>query len=107
MTNRILDANVSDDLTCRIKDLQDLLGLTRLTVWKWQKTGRLPPPLAIPNRSSRDALLWRVGDIREWAEKVGLFKTSPTKVTPIEAEIAIAKGVDGVWDKGGDSDATA
>ena len=82
-SNIIFNPKVDDNSTCIIGDLMDLLNLGRVTVWKWAKTGRLPAPLAIPNRSANDPLMWRVGDIRKWALEVGLVK-------------------DKVWDKSGD-----
>lgn len=73
--NDILDPKVPDDALCTIGDLMKLLGFTRVTVWRWKKDGLLPKPLEFPNRNRHDALLWRVGDIRDWGRKAGLIKT--------------------------------
>lgn len=41
------------------KEVADLLGIGRSTVWKFVQDGHLPAPLRFGNRCSR----WRTGDV--------------------------------------------
>ena len=84
--NNILDPNVPDDAMCTTGDIMKFTGLTRLGVLRWRKMGRLPQPLDLPNMGTTTPRIWRVGDIRDWARKIGMLKdgVAPVAEQPVE-----------------------
>lgn len=72
--NDILDHNVPDDAVCTVGDIMKFTGLTHQGVLRWRRMGRIPQPLDLPNMGPTTPRLWRVGDIRDWARKIGLLK---------------------------------
>ncbi len=49
----------------RAKQVAELLGIHTITVWKWTKDKRFPPPVAI----SPTAKAWRASDVAAWIEE--------------------------------------
>lgn len=46
----------------RINELASHLGVTKVTIWRWRKEGRLPPATAISPR----IVGWRCETIEAW-----------------------------------------
>ncbi len=46
----------------RINELSDLLGISKVTLWRWRKEGMLPVPILLGNR----VVAWREDDINAW-----------------------------------------
>ncbi|RMH33087.1 MAG: AlpA family phage regulatory protein, partial [Nitrospirae bacterium] len=40
-----------------------MLGISRATWWRWVRLGKAPQPVRLSNRCT----VWRLQDIREWA----------------------------------------
>ena len=49
----------------RVADLQDLLNLSRTTIWRLRQAGEFPQPI----RLSANAVGWHAHDIYEWLAK--------------------------------------
>lgn len=52
MANRILG----------IRQLEEMLGITRTTIYRWQRDGNFPAPLKLGQRANR----WREDEILNW-----------------------------------------
>jgi len=50
----------------RANDVAYVLGVSRATVWKWVKEGKLPQPIKIGRRIR----VWRMADIKAAAEQM-------------------------------------
>ena len=48
----------------RIDDLASLLGVTKVTIWRWRKEGRLPAPIAVSPR----IVGWKRETIEAWLD---------------------------------------
>lgn len=48
--------------------------------------GRIPQPLDLPNMGPTSPRFWRVGDIRDWARKIGMLKDTAEVVSEEETE---------------------
>lgn len=46
----------------RIKELANQLGVTKVTIWRWRKEGKLPAPIAISPR----IVGWKKETLDEW-----------------------------------------
>lgn len=55
---------MSDLQIIRTNELAELLSVSTVTIWKWEKKGLLPPKVKI-NRVAG----WRKADIEKWLEK--------------------------------------
>lgn len=84
--NDILDHSVSDDAMCTVGDIMKFTGLTHAGVLRWRKMGRIPQPLDLPNMGPTIPRFWRVGDIRDWARKIGMLKDTAEVVSEEETE---------------------
>ncbi|EHH1179040.1 AlpA family phage regulatory protein [Vibrio vulnificus] len=49
----------------RINDLADYLGISKVTIWRWRKSGQLPKPTAI----SPKIVGWKRETIEAWIEE--------------------------------------
>ncbi|MDW2263142.1 MULTISPECIES: helix-turn-helix transcriptional regulator [unclassified Vibrio] len=49
----------------RINDLAKQLDVTKVTIWRWRKEGRLPPAIAISPR----VVGWKRETIEAWLDK--------------------------------------
>jgi prophage regulatory protein len=47
-----------------VRDVSDLLCVSRRTIWRWAASGRLPPPLRVGPKCTR----WRVTDIQRYVD---------------------------------------
>lgn len=47
------------------RELAALFGVSRQSVWRWVRTGALPPPLTVGERTRR----WRQTDVEELLEQ--------------------------------------
>jgi len=54
-----------NDRILRITDLEDLLGVSRSSLYAWMKTGTFPRPFNLGPR----AVGWKASDIEAWVEK--------------------------------------
>jgi len=54
-----------NDRILRITDLEDLLGVSRSSLYAWMKTGVFPRPFNLGPR----AVGWKASDIEAWVEK--------------------------------------
>lgn len=73
--NDISNPSVRDDAFCNMLDVVDFISVSRVTVYSWVKRGLFPKPCDLPKAPrTRPCLLWRVGDIRDWARKVGMLR---------------------------------
>ena len=52
-----------DRLAVGAKDAAMMLGVGERTWWRWDSAGRTPSPFSLGGRK-----LWRVADLRRWAE---------------------------------------
>jgi predicted DNA-binding transcriptional regulator AlpA len=50
-----------DSANVRLPVVVSLFGISRVTVWRWTKQGRLPTP----RRPSEGVTVWNVGDLRQ------------------------------------------
>ena len=58
--------SLPDSAHVRLPVVAALHGISDPTVWRWVKSGRLPSPVKLgPNTTG-----WRVGDLRDAAQKV-------------------------------------
>ncbi|UWQ22401.1 AlpA family transcriptional regulator [Jannaschia sp. W003] len=58
----------------RRAELEQMLGISRSTIYAWLKAGRFPPPLRLGER----AVGWRASDIEAWlAERAPAGATGP------------------------------
>lgn len=48
----------------RQHELLGLLGMSRVTLWKWRKAGAFPQPVRLVGAS----VAWRRSDVRAWLE---------------------------------------
>ena len=48
----------------RPKELMNLIGVSRSTIWRWEQEGKLPPKIIISDRVGG----WRSSDIEKWLE---------------------------------------
>lgn len=46
----------------RVREVALLLGVHEMTIWKWQREGKLPKPIKV----GVDVTSWRAVDISEW-----------------------------------------
>lgn len=51
MNNTAINATLTQQLTDR--DVAKLLGISRMTVWRWTKAGRLPQPRKLGAHTTR------------------------------------------------------
>jgi len=49
----------------RVKDLTQILGISKESVYNWVRKGKFPPPRKIGERVS----IWLEEDIRKWLER--------------------------------------
>lgn len=57
----------------RARELAELLSVSRATIWRWTKTGELPPPSKIGLR----AVVWSIDEVKTWVQarkKLGGFR---------------------------------
>jgi prophage regulatory protein len=52
----------------RTQDLSDLLGLSRTTIWRWERDGNLPAARVIGGTAKRPMRGWLESDISDWLE---------------------------------------
>ncbi|OMH28136.1 hypothetical protein BGP75_22065 [Motiliproteus sp. MSK22-1] len=52
----------TEDRIVRIKEVQSLTGLSRTSLWREERAGRLPSRVALCSGS----VGWRLSDIQEW-----------------------------------------
>ena len=51
--------------TLRFADLQEIIPVSRSTLWRWVRDGKFPPPIALgPNTRA-----WRESDVLSWLDK--------------------------------------
>jgi predicted DNA-binding transcriptional regulator AlpA len=51
--------------TYRFSDLQEIIPVSRSTLWRWVRSGSFPPPISLgPNIRA-----WREADIRAWLDE--------------------------------------
>ena len=48
-----------------VKDIAELVGCHKNTIWNWSRTGKMPKPLALGNLTR-----WRLSDIKTWISKL-------------------------------------
>ncbi len=66
-----------------------LFGVSRTTLWKWVREGRIPEPRYIETREPR----WRLGELVPLLEKLPKMKDAPRGVRSYETEaVAPSKG---------------
>ncbi len=46
------------------RELADLFGCSRASIWRWLKAGKLPAPITVGDRSKR----WRQSDVERFIE---------------------------------------
>ena len=51
MTDTAINTTLTQQLTDR--DVAKALGISRMTVWRWAKAGRLPPPRKLGGNTTR------------------------------------------------------
>ena len=51
----------------RLADLEAMLGLSKVTIWRLRRSGDFPQPIKISARS----LGWRAGVIQDWLDSRG------------------------------------
>lgn len=54
----------------RLRELMEILGLSRSTIYKWMQVGRFPTPVDMGGRLSR----WRSEDVEAWLLSKGKDK---------------------------------
>lgn len=52
---------IPDEMLLRTKDVQKKLGISRTTLHRWQKEGKIPPPIKI----SQNMVAWPMSQIRQ------------------------------------------
>jgi predicted DNA-binding transcriptional regulator AlpA len=50
----------------RVQGLSALLGISRTTIWRWEKEGHLPPARIIGGGETRPIHGWLRSEINEW-----------------------------------------
>jgi predicted DNA-binding transcriptional regulator AlpA len=48
----------------RVKDLEARLGIDRVTLWRWYRSGRFPEPQYLGERRT-----WLLSDIEAWEQR--------------------------------------
>ena len=54
------------DKLLKISDIMSMFGISRVTVWRWERNWRLPKPV---RRFDGAILGWMESDINEWIQK--------------------------------------
>ena len=54
------------DKLLKISDIMSIFGISRVTVWRWERNLRLPKPV---RRFDGAILGWMESDINEWIQK--------------------------------------
>ncbi len=52
----------------RTRNLSDLLGISRTTIWRWERDGVLPAARVIGGTAKRPMRGWLESDISDWLE---------------------------------------
>lgn len=55
------------DTYLRDRDVADALGISRVTVWRWSRCGRLPAPVRLGEGVTR----WRMSQLVRWQQTAG------------------------------------
>lgn len=77
---------LSNSRVLRIGELAERLGISRVTIWRWERAGRLPPKRQIgPN-----VVGWLQSEIDEWFEETGF--SNPGMEDPDAGERAAGEG---------------
>lgn len=65
------------DETVFLRDIEVAIryGISRSTIWRWLKTGKIPQPFKIGEGSTR----WRLDDLKVW-EQLKVQKKSEEKI---------------------------
>ena len=56
----------SEQRLITVRELAELLGMTRAGIYKWVKEDRMPKPSRLGG--SKGVLRWRLADIEQWLE---------------------------------------
>ncbi len=54
------------DKIIRSKEVQELTGLSRTTIWRMERTGKFPARVAL----TAGSIGWRLTDVQEWVRKI-------------------------------------
>ena len=52
----------------RLKDVIELVGLSKTTIWRRTRAGEFPPALRLGGQQTR-AVGWKVTDVEAWLEQ--------------------------------------
>ena len=58
--------DVRPDLLLTVREVARRLALATRTVWKWSRSGQLPPPVRLGRRTLR----WRAAEIERYVEEM-------------------------------------
>lgn len=50
----------------RTAELAELLGVSRTTLWRWQREGNFPPPIQLGHGTERPLHGWLEQDVLDW-----------------------------------------
>lgn len=56
----------SEQRLITVRELAEILGMTRAGIYKWIKEDRMPKPIRLGG--SKGVLRWRAADIEQWLE---------------------------------------
>ena len=63
-SNQELSTSYTEQHVIRIQELMQITGVSRSSIWRWVKSGDLPPPIALgPN-----CIGWLSAEIYKWLE---------------------------------------
>lgn len=60
-----MEVNMSEVKILRINDLVNLLGLSKVTIWRMEHRGQFPKRIKLTDR----IVGWRESDVLEWIKK--------------------------------------
>ena len=55
----------------RLKDVVELVGLSKTTIWRRMRAGEFPPALRLGGPQTR-AVGWKMTDLETWLEERGI-----------------------------------
>ena len=59
--------NIQNERLLRVKEVSELVGIGKSTVWAWVKEGKFPKPVKLSDRVT----VWRESEVQTFISKAG------------------------------------